>query len=379
MKAFICGFLNFPRGGAASNYVLYFSKVLQNIGYEVIVVTNKNHEYNSNTFEKIHIEEICIPNNKIQRFCTYNLYAKELFIRQIEKYTLTKTDIIISYSRDDKLIKGLLNCAKKNNCKMAAIVVEHFAKEDYKYGAFDFNFWKEEKSLNYVIPKVDYVFSISTEIEKYLVKKKAHCMTIPVMIDASQSRFVEKTKQKKRKFIYTGNGKMKDCIESAILAWKKLTREEISQMEFHIRGVNEQFVTKLLGDRSENYNIIIHDWMKYEELQELYTAMDFIMIPRQKSQMTMSNFPSKVPEALSYGIVPVVSDVGDYTKYYLQDGVNSIIFEGCEVQQCLRAIRKCLALDEATIRQMKKKARECAVKKFDYRNWEEPIKQFLEN
>lgn len=379
MRAFICGFLNFPRGGAASNYALYFSKALQGIGYEVIVVTNKNHEYNVDVFEGIQIKEIRIPSNRLKRFFAYNFWAKRLFIQQLKDFSLTKNDIIISYSRDSELISALLKCARENGCKMASIVVEHFAKEDYKYGAFDPSYWREEKSLNQIIPKTDYVFSISTEIERYLLKRGAHCITIPVMIDAEQSVFTANWSKNKKRFIYTGNGKMKDRIESAILALKELTREEINQIEFHIRGLSESYVSGLLGDAPQKYNIVIHGWMKYSELNELYRKMDFIMIPRQKSQMTMSNFPSKVPEALSYGIIPVVSNVGDYTKYYLRDRVDSIIFDGCEVHHCLYAIRKCLALDDTEIKQMKKEARECAVKKFDYRNWEESIKQFLES
>lgn len=379
MRALICGFLNFPRGGAASNYVLYYSKVLQSIGYEVIVISNKNHEYDGDTFEQIQIEEISIPNNKFKKFCTYNIWTEKAFVNQLKKYSLVNNDIIISYSRDSKLIGGLLKYARRNGCKMAAIVVEHFAKEDYKYGIFDLNFWKEKKSLNSIIPKADYVFPISTEIEKYLSKKNANCMTVPIMMDVEQVAYKESGDNQIRRFIYTGNGKMKDRIDSAILALKELSSEEICKLEFHIKGVTEQYVRNLLVDDPKKYNVIIHGWMKYAELQELYTHMDFIMIPRQKSQMTISNFPSKVPEALSFGIIPVVSDVGDYTKYYLQDGVNSIIFEGCEVNQCLTAVRKCLAIDQSVLKQMKKAARECAVNRFDYRNWEKTIKNFLES
>lgn len=50
--------------------------------------------------------------------------------------------------------------------------------------------------------------------------------------------------------------------------------------------------------------------MKYGELIGLYQEMHFLLLARGVSQMTLANFPSKVPETMCFGIVPIVSEVG---------------------------------------------------------------------
>ena len=95
--------------------------------------------------------------------------------------------------------------------------------------------------------------------------------------------------------------------------------------------------------------------------------------------MTLSNFPSKVPEVMTYGVVPVVSRVGDYTKYYLKDGVNSVVFEGCDANSCAKAIRRAISFSKEEYIEISSKARECVEKKFDYHNWTKKIKQAIES
>lgn len=41
--------------------------------------------------------------------------------------------------------------------------------------------------------------------------------------------------------------------------------------------------------------------------------MCFMLLARTTSFMTIANFSSKVPEVMSYGIVPIANKVGDYT------------------------------------------------------------------
>ena len=125
--------------------------------------------------------------------------------------------------------------------------------------------------------------------------------------------------------------------------------------------------------------LIVHKWMHYEELIELYQSMHFLVLAREENQMTLANFPSKVPEVMCYGVVPIVSRVGDYTKYYLEDNVNSLIFDGCTIDLCLEKIRKALSMTEGEIADLSLKARECAENKFDYRNWVGKIHYALEN
>ena len=57
-RVFICGAFNFPRGGAASNYVQYFGMALRECGYEVHIVSIRNSEYSSPIYKGLIIDEV---------------------------------------------------------------------------------------------------------------------------------------------------------------------------------------------------------------------------------------------------------------------------------------------------------------------------------
>ena len=186
----------------------------------------------------------------------------------------------------------------------------------------------------------------------------------------------------KIKFIFPGNGLMKDAIEVVLKSFSQLTFQEKERVELHLCGIKEEKIKNLLSPHeydSLKDMLIVHKWMHYEELIELYQSMHFLILAREENQMTLANFPSKVPEVMCYGVIPIVSRVGDYTKYYLEDNVNSLIFDGCSIDLCLEKIRKALSLSQEEILELSFNARKCAENKFDYRNWVGKIHYALEN
>ena len=80
---------------------------------------------------------------------------------------------------------------------------------------------------------------------------------------------------------------------------------------------------------------------------------------------------------MTYGIIPVVSEVGDYTRIYLKDNENSLVFKGSSVAVCIEAIVRATSLDNEEVRRLEKAARETAVNKFDYHNWLESLSKLF--
>ena len=81
---------------------------------------------------------------------------------------------------------------------------------------------------------------------------------------------------------------------------------------------------------------------------------------------------------MNYGIVPVCSDVGDYTNYYLTDQLDSIFVRKCTAEDGAEAFRKAISLSYDDLIKMKEMSRKCAREKFDYRVWSSKIVDFLE-
>ena len=124
--------------------------------------------------------------------------------------------------------------------------------------------------------------------------------------------------------------------------------------------------------------LIFHGRMEYSDLLNLYQEMDFLFLARERNIITESNFPSKVPEMLAYGTVPVCSKVGDYTNLYLKNGIDSIVFEGATPEACADAYRKAIAIASNEMKTMRANARKLAETKLDYRMWDRALKKFFD-
>ena len=80
-----------------------------------------------------------------------------------------------------------------------------------------------------------------------------------------------------------------------------------------------------------------------------------------------------------YGVVPVVSDVGDYTKYYLKNGYDSIFIDGDSIQEIKKAVHRAISLEAEDYLRYSDNARKTAEERFDYRVWVPQVKKMLKN
>lgn len=382
-RVFICGYFNFPRGGAAANYVQSFAKVFLRLGKNVIVISNinPNIKLEGNKYQEIQVENVQLREDKLGHYIDFNFLMGKYYEQILSGLSVDCSDLIIAYSRDSFILNSVLKIGKKVGAKTGVCLVEWFEKKDYGKWFRNVEYWKSQISFYRVNLKFDYIFPISTYIEGYYKKKNCKTFRLPSLVDTEEFEYNEKKITDKRIFIFPGNGKMKDALEETIQAFALLRDEEVLKLEFHICGVGKlakQIIKENKLENSPAGKIVIHECMPYEELIDLYRRAHFMILARDISRMTLANFPSKIPETLSYGIIPICSRVGDYTKLYLMDGVNSLIMDGCDVQTILHGIRRALAMSDQDIINYSNKCRITAETKFDYKQWVKPLDKFLE-
>ena len=175
----------------------------------------------------------------------------------------------------------------------------------------------------------------------------------------------------------------KDAVNMIIKAFAALSDEELEKVRLHFTGMSAKTVAGLKRMCRDAYHrveriLVIYDWMSYDALIDIYKKMDFLILLRKENKVTISNFPSKVPEMMRYGIIPVVSRVGDYTENYLVDGMNCVMVNSFDINDSKSAIRKAVNMTEAGMREIKKHIFETVENDFYYRNWSERISKFLE-
>lgn len=373
-RVIICGWFRYPRGDATANYIQYLTMALLEAGYHVEILSRINELESPQPLDNFAIHNICSTNKsrflrRVENGKLFPLY----FSKKLREFNLNADDVVIvhpSFRAMDKL----LAIKKKTGFKTVCLPLEWFGREqylsdkEYMKGEQEFQNNKEHNLL----------FPISTHIREQF--PGTPCLVLPIMADISNVEYRDKSRGKYI-FVFPAHGFMKDAIGEMLRGIVLLTDNQINKIEFHFTGIRTDSLLKYLSHdeyKKIEQSVILHSWMEYGDLIELYQKAHFLLLARETNQMTLSNFPSKVPEVMTYGVVPVVSRVGDYTKFYLEDGVNSIIFDGYNAECCAKAIERALQLPFEEYHMLSDGARQCVRDKFDYHNWTEKIKNAIE-
>lgn len=371
-RVFIFGDLHFPRGGASANYVQYMAGAIATQNYEVVVISTASKDYkDKKTDQGVCFEPICCENNKVIHHFTVNYFWGYEVVRILKKYHADKDDLIIAYCTNPYALKMVLRYAHKTGMKSGACITERHEKKIFtgKHG--------EKKYRNYLnatvkeLPKYDYVFPISNYLKKFYDQLGARTMVLPVLADLKNTEISSKEKNGKIKYIFPANGIIKDNLYEMIRGAIQTYENGSVDIEIHITGMQKEKLVNICKE-SEPYLdslIICHGWLEYEELVELYRTVDYLFIARSVNQTSKANFPSKVAEVMCYGVIPVVSRVGDYTSTFLTDKHDSFIFDGCSVEECTEILTYTAHISREELKKIAQNARDTVEKKLDWEKW----------
>ncbi|WP_321999215.1 glycosyltransferase, partial [Priestia megaterium] len=219
-------------------------------------------------------------------------------------------------------------------------------------------------------------------IESFFLKKGCKTLCLPIITNTEDYSFHPREKNNEiLNLVYPGNPDKKDSLIDMLKGISLLNDVEKKQVRFHMTGVSEAKVRSILGKEASildslKENVIIHSWMDYTELMNLFSEMNLLLLARPVNKVTISNFPSKVPELLACGIAPIAVRVGDYHKY-LDDGKNAILYEGCRPEDIKESILRALKLTNKELNEMSSQARLCAETVFDYRIWADKLDNII--
>lgn len=377
-RVFIQVYCEYPRGGALANFIQNLTKAILCSGYEVILLTDINKEYDFSEIVLANSQIAVIPivasddvevcsRQKRTGFCDERIGA-------LRKYKISKEDrVMVFWLKNEYFLERLFELEREVGFKSICGVLELYNIEDYKS---EENYKRDVHIEREVYLGANAVLAVSGYVCDYYAAKGMTAYCFPPMVDCDEYPMKPK-RMDKYKFIIPSQ---KDSLESMLRAFLSLPDIENCGIELHLCGVNETTIHEMLSktdwDRLTRF-AIIHSWLKYDELIELYQQMHFILVARHECQRTLANFPSKIPEAMTYGVVPIVSDVGDYTKYYLQDGYDSIFIQGDSRDDIRKSLVKALSLDNKKYKEYMEHAQKTARTKFDYHVWVPKIGKML--
>lgn len=380
-KVFIHSSDGFPHSGAQANYIQYLGIICKEAGYCPILIVRPNDKYVSASEISYYKGMKIIPimassDNEIHVLQTKNGFSKER-IQAMTEAGIASGDIVISFQLGyhQKFHENLQTFCKKRKVKSIVCVLEYWGSEDFE---------TEEKYENfkYVVDKIylkyDGIIVISEFLDVHYKEMGAKTFLFPPFSEYDYRPSVEKQYDKWRFMISS----QKDSVQSMLSAFAGLEEKELQRIELHLFGIKEEYILKNINsitwERLKKYTVV-HDWIKYDELISLYQKIHFLLIARSVCQRTISNFPSKVPETMACGVVPIVSDVGDYTKYYLQDRKDSIFMKGDSADEIRKAVRRANDMTIREYQRFSEYARQTVRERFDYHIWGPKIKKMLES
>ena len=381
-KVFICTDTKFPHGNAGANYVQYLGQALQAEGWEVVIIgingsTGRKYEYHG-----MRCYNILLRTNKL----SYRLDHMRIGKKQDEilrKEHASNKDFFIFYTYSVNQVKWFIQKNKnipKNH--VAFCCVEWFQKDQFPHGVFNWKYIRYTQLFNKYLPWSGKVLAISQKLKEHFDELGVHSIVVPIMSDPYEFEYNDCVLHNRtgKCILYSGYGYNKDSTGNIFRAISTICKK-FPTIEFHTTGISCEQIKEFIDDevlKTIGNNLVIHNWMSYEELILLYRKIDFLLLARPCNLSTLSNFPSKVPEVMNYGIIPICSDVGDYTKFYLRNDVNSIFIHGDTSEECEKAILKAITLDEETRNSMAVNARECSIEKFYYKKWGHIIDSYLQ-
>ena len=382
-RVFICCHSQLPLGDANSNYIYHMALSLAAAGWEVIALgrgkTAEKTLVTADNLTCINLPKVAKLKEKIEG----HLYFGGRIVEELNNHQICKDDYVLIYggyvSLYTKIAKALRFLEKGH---IITCAVEWPTRFQFKRSFLDPDYLLWRFVFYKMMPRWKKVVVISDNLKRHFEELGCETLVLPPMIRCKDISPDKNTTTDLVQFIYSGADIQKDAITNMLLAMKELSDEERSRLVFHITSLSPDKARNLLGEQASILDLFreslqIHGWMEYNDLVNLYHSVDFLLLARETNQFTQSNFPSKVPEMMNYGIIPVCSRVGDYTDKYLCHMRDSVIFDGASPKDCADAIRIALSISDDERGKMRNHAMDTAKKSFDYTAWSSQLSDFI--
>ena len=227
------------------------------------------------------------------------------------------------------------------------------------------------------------VISISSYLHENFLKRNIESIRIPAILDVKGAERIDKeVKSHRIKVVYAGSPGKKDYLKEVLEGFSLLPEDKREVFEIKIIGITEKQLRDIC-DVPENVINNLKTIMKCfgritrEEVIKILQNADFTVLLRNPElRYAKAGFPTKVAESMTYG-VPVICNYSSDLSRYIYDMKNGIVVEKCTSQSFYESLQRVCLIDEKKIKDIKSNARYTAERFFDYRNYIEPMREFL--
>ena len=335
-------------------------------------------------FEQIEerIKHVSLRSNgtsKLTRALDYILFAFRM-----RKYLLREQFDVCLYTEINRVAqKSLKRICKKNHAFVIFDAVEWYSPEEFKNGENNF-FYKQNNNYNtQYVDETENVIAISQYLAEHFTQRKVHTIKIPVIMDVENTPYAKDNSRNDKVIImYAGSPGKKDKLSLILEGIDMLSDSEKQRLEFIILGCNEE---ELIAENQELKELMprldrvvqIKGRMPRQCVFEYYQKSDFSIFARSSdSRYAKAGFPTKFVESMATATPVICNDSSDLSDYLVPDQ-NGILISDLSAKAIAESISRVLCLNCQELSCMKQAARKTALEKFDYRNYSELFKLFV--
>lgn len=377
----------FPSNGANSMRVAGLASAINAAGWGVIIGSGVNNGtpenkkvLNSSDIKMDYINES--PDQKCSKIVRVlrTLAMGNRTVEWLDQLT-QKPDAIIAYGAHLGYLLRLLQWCRKTNTPLIVDMVEWYQRSHVSGGALGPLALSYEISTRYFVKKAKNVIAISSFLEQYYQYNNL-TLRIPPVFDVKTITTQIITRSTKPLILaYVGDPGKKDLLNNVIEAVMQIDQSGKS-ICFHIAGPSEKDVLHMpaLQTRKLKYlpaAIVVSGRVQHEEAMNIVRNAHFTVLLRPPLRYAQAGFPTKVPESLSLG-TPVICNITSDLADYIHDGVEGLICKNHSTSACMDVLKQAMSLSIEDLNNMRKSARACAEKYFDYRNYILNISKFMD-
>lgn len=375
------GSLALPDGNAAASRANVIGRMLNDFGYEVIIIGANRDINNSIPI----LETRCV----VDGFESYTnprrdfLISIKSIVRVLEAVGPESIAAVIAVNYPAFPLYNLLNYCTRKNISLIAECTEWYAANigNWAYRALK---WIDiQLRMRYVCKKIHHVICISRFLENYYRQSGCHTLYLPGLVDRQASKWTIESHRypgTERQFVYAGSPEKKDDITALLRAFYDIMQQGLS-FKFHVFGISKE----IFADRNRGYedvleklsqHVFFHGRIPHSAVISYIKGADFTVFIREKNRVTEAGFPTKFVESLACGIPVITNQTSDLAEY-LVNGETGFLVENNEREKIKAALLHAIELDEHQLNGMKEAC--YAYEKFDYRRYTATTRKYIDD
>lgn len=255
-------------------------------------------------------------------------------------------------------ILALKKLSKVYGFKIIYDIVEFQNVSEQSFLSF-FSYYLPNIIINkYLIKKNDNVIAISSFLTDFFIKKQAKVLNIPFLnirteklSPISKGDFCDK-----KVFLYAGSPGKKDNLPEMIKAFLMLNKQYKNKFVFIVAGVDSSYLVKNGFSKtelkeSESFLILLGK-IPFCDVEKLYSFSDFVvLLKNNKARHAKADFPSKISQAISYGI-PIIANNSSDLEMFLSDGENGFVVKDNSAHSLHDCLIKAMNVDSSLLSKM---------------------------